>query len=168
MALLFVIEGTAAADKLGPAPTWWLIAATAVLGGAGFLVTFRSWTTVGAEGITICWGIGRGRTYPWKEIRWIDVRDGSNAMETSRAVRMFLASGRRRSLPGLMHSDTYPAPDFDEQFHRVVNWWELSTDPADRVQPRKQFRDRLTPTVVGIVLTLLITVVVGLVVLAQS
>ncbi|MFB7615099.1 hypothetical protein [Kitasatospora sp. NPDC056181] len=168
MAFLFVVEGTAAAYKLGPAPTWCLIAVTAVLGGAGFLLTFRSWTTVGAEGITICWGIGRGRTYPWKEIRWIDVRDGSTAKETSRVVRMFLASGRRRSLPGLMHSDTYPSPDFDEQFHRVVNWWELSTDPADRVQPQKQARDRLTPTVVGIVLGLLITVVVGLVVLSQS
>ncbi|GGV03942.1 hypothetical protein GCM10010211_83980 [Streptomyces albospinus] len=53
-------------------------------------------------------------------------------------------------------------------FRRVVDWWELNTDQAARVQPQKQMRDRLTPTAVGVILSLLISVAVVVVVAERS
>ncbi|MEV6975585.1 hypothetical protein [Kitasatospora sp. NPDC093806] len=166
---VFALQGFLAATKLGPVGTAWLLGGTAVLAALGFWVTLRCWTTVGPAGITICWGFGRGRTYPWQEIRWIDVREtkaqgGSNIL----TARMFLAGGRRRGLPALQHSDTYPSPDFEVDVQRVVNWWELSTDPTTRIRPPKQFRDRITPTVAGILVGLLISAVGLLAVLANA
>jgi Protein of unknown function (DUF2581). len=139
-----------------------------VLAGLGLCVVLRSWTTVGVAGITICWGIGRGRTYSWQEIQWIDVRETKSGYGRTLVARITLADGRRRSLPALQHSTQYPDPDFHVDFQRVVNWWKLSTDPAARFQPPKRLRNRLTPTVVGLILGLLITVIIGLVVIVEG
>ncbi|MFB7620553.1 hypothetical protein [Kitasatospora sp. NPDC056181] len=163
--VVLVVEAAAAFTRLGAVGFAWLTGGSIVLLAPVVLLSYRSWSRVGADGITICWGLGRGRTYPWHEIRWIDVRESKGQSSSSYAVRMFLESGRRRSLPGLYRSDAHPAPDFDEQFQRVVNWWELSTDPAARVRPSKQFRDRLTPAVLGLALVFVPVAVVAAVVL---
>ncbi|MGK5548159.1 hypothetical protein ACSNOH_26015 [Streptomyces sp. URMC 127] len=168
MAVLLAVEGAAAIVQLGATGFYWLLGGTAVIVGLCFLIAFRSWTTVGAAGITICWGFGRGRTHPWHEIRWIDVRETKAEYGVARVARITLANGRRRSLPALQHSDTYPRPDFDVDFRRVVNWWELSTDQAARVRPPLRKRDRVSPMALGLLLGLLITVVVVAVVVMQG
>ncbi|MGV9268539.1 hypothetical protein ACWDRR_28170 [Kitasatospora sp. NPDC003701] len=169
LGVLLVAQGALAVFRLGAVGFFWMVGGTAAIVGPALLISRRCWSSVGAAGITICWGIGRrGRTYPWQEIRWIDVRETKSQYGSSFAVRMTMVGGKRRTLPGLQHSDTYPAPDFDEQFHRVVNWWELSTDQAARVRPPKQLRDRLTPTVAGVVAGILIAVVTGLVFAARG
>ncbi|THA51669.1 hypothetical protein [Streptomyces sp. A1136] len=157
--VLVVVEGVTAFVRVGAVGFCWMVGGTIALLAPLVLLSRRSWSRVGADGITICWGLGHGRTYPWHEIQWIDVRETKGQGSSSHAVRMFLSGGRRRSLPGLYRSDMHPAPDFDEQFQRVVNWWELSTDQTARVRPSEQFRDRLTPTVVGLVGTIAIVVV---------
>jgi hypothetical protein len=149
--VVLVVEGFAAFVSLGRVGFCWLVGGTIALLAPLLLLSSRSWSKVGADGITICWGFGRGRTYPWHEIRWIDVRETQGQGSSSYAVRVFLLGGRRRSLPGLYRSGMHPAPDFDVQFQRVVDWWELSTDQAARVRPPERFRDRLTPAVVGLV-----------------
>ncbi|MFI1968892.1 hypothetical protein BLA24_24095 [Streptomyces cinnamoneus] len=167
--VVLVVEGFAAFVKLGAVGFSWLTGGSIALLAPLLLLSSRSWSRVGADGITICWGLGHGRTYPWHEIRWIDVRETKGQGSSSYAVRIFLEGGRRRSLPGLYRSDMHPAPDFDEQFQRVVNWWELSTDQTARVRPPKQFRDRLTPTVIGLVVVpvaFVVVAVVALVILA--
>jgi hypothetical protein len=156
-----VVEGVLAFFRLGVVGFCWLLGGTAAFVGLGISMVLRSWTTVGAAGITICWGIGRSRTYSWQEIRWIDVRETKSQYGTSLVARITLTDGRRRSLPALQHSTRYPDPHFHADFQRVVNWWELSTDPAARFQPPKRLRNRLTPTLVGLILGLLI---IGLVV----
>lgn len=168
LGLVLVVEGVWAFLRLGVVGFCWLLGGTAALAGLGMAMARRSWTTVGATGITICWGIGRGRTYPWQEIRWIDVRETKSQYGTSLAARITLADGRRRSLPGLQHSAQYPDPDFQADFRRVVSWWELNTDPAARFQPPKRLWNRLTPTAVGLILGLLITVIIGLVVIVEG
>ncbi|MFF4220587.1 hypothetical protein [Streptomyces nondiastaticus] len=162
------VEGAAAAAELGAVGFYWLLGGTVVIVGLCLLLALRSWTTVGAAGITICWGFGRGRTHPWHEVRWIDVRETKAEYGVARMARITLADGRRRSLPGLMHSDTYPRPDFDVDFQRVVNWWELSTDQAVRFQPPRRLRDRLSPTALGVILGILISVVVIAIAVVQS
>ncbi|GII57931.1 hypothetical protein Pth03_63200 [Planotetraspora thailandica] len=139
----------------------WLFGLTAALVGIGISMALRSRTTVGAVGITISRGLGRGRTYPWQKIQWIDVRETKSQYGTSLTARITLTDGRRRSLPALQHSTWYPDPDFQVDFQRVVNWWELSTDPAARFQPPKKLRNRLTPPVVGLILGLLTVVVIA-------
>ncbi|MFF2040553.1 hypothetical protein ACFVVX_09015 [Kitasatospora sp. NPDC058170] len=166
MLVVLAVEGVVAARRLGPAGSVWLLVGTVALVVPALYSTLRCWTTVGPAGITICWGFGRGRTYSWQEVQWIDVRETSSAAGTSEAARIILRSGRRRALPGLYRSDLYPAPDFDEQLQRVVDRWEASTDPAARVQPPKRLRDRLKPGVAGAVVGILIAVVIGLVVVA--
>ncbi|WP_327681818.1 hypothetical protein [Kitasatospora sp. NBC_00458] len=150
---VFVAQGAFAAYRLGPVGGAWLIGGTIALLAPFAYSTVRCWSAVGPAGITVCWGFGRGRTYPWHEIRWIDVRTTTNRGSESLAARMFLTSGRRRALPGLQHSDLYPDPDFDVDFRRVVNWWELNTDEASRVRPPRSLRDRLTPTVLAVLVT---------------
>ena len=135
----------------------------------GLCLAFRSWTRVGPAGITICWGLGRrGRTYPWREIRWIDVRETDSRNGTSRAARITLADGRRRSLPALRHTGVYPQPTFDADFGRVVRWWKLNTDPAARYLPPDTVLSRRAPTVLGVILVLLIAGSVVLVVANQG
>lgn len=160
LGLGLVIEGAVSFSGLGVVGACWLLGGTVLLVGLGISMMLRSSTTVGAAGITICWGIGRGRTHPWHEIRWIDVRETKNNHGTARVARITLANGRRRSLPALQDSTQYPDPDFPVNFQRVVTWWEFSTDPAARVQPPKRVRHWVTPQVAGLILGVLITVVV--------
>ncbi|GLY88105.1 hypothetical protein Airi02_060340 [Actinoallomurus iriomotensis] len=168
LGLLLVVEGVFAFIRLGAVGFCCLLAGTALLVGLGISMARRSWTTVGAAGVTICWGIGRGRTYSWQEIRWVDVRETKSQYGTSLSARITLANGRRRSLPALQHSSQYPDPDFDVDFRQVVDWWKLNTDPAARFEPPKRWWSRLTPTAVGFILGLLITVVIVLVVIAMG
>ncbi|MFC5663000.1 hypothetical protein ACFP3U_08380 [Kitasatospora misakiensis] len=161
--VLLAVQGFAAGRGLGLVGFLWLAGATLALSGLGLWVTVRSWSAVGPEGITISWGFGRGRSYPWERIRWIDVRTVEAQGSTTSQVRMFLAGGRRRTLPGLLHSDLYPSPDFDEQYYRVRNWWALSTEASARVEPRRRPRDRLTPTVAGVVAGLAISAVAAVI-----
>ncbi|MFK0296373.1 hypothetical protein ACIQU6_38690 [Streptomyces sp. NPDC090442] len=51
------------------------------------------------------------------------MRETKDQNGTALAARITLASGRRRSLPGLQHSNLYPFPEFHVDFQRVVNWW---------------------------------------------
>jgi hypothetical protein len=168
LGLGLVVEAAFAFFRLGVVGFCWLLGGTAVFVGLGISVVLRSWTTVGAAGITICWGIGRGRTYSWQEIRWIDVRETKSQYGTSLSARITLADGRRRSLPALQHSTRYPDPDFQADFRRIVNWWKSNTDPAARFEPPKRLRYRLSPTVVGLILGLLIMVIVGFFVLVEG
>ena len=72
-----VVAGIPAVFRVGNTVglCWVFGLGTAVSSVANFIV-FRSWTRVGSAGITICRGIGRrGRTYPWQEIRWVDIRE---------------------------------------------------------------------------------------------
>ncbi len=166
--LVLAVQGFAAGRGLGLEGFLWLAGGTLALSGLGLWVTLRSWSGVGPEGITICWGFGRGRTYPWDRIRWIDVRTVTSQGSTTEQVRVFVAGGRRRALPGLLRSDLYPSPDFDEQYYRVRNWWELSTEPSARVEPGRRPRDRIGATAVGVVLGLALTAAVTAVVLLRS
>ena len=168
LGLGLAVEGALAFFQLGVVGFCWLLGGTAAFVGLGISMVLRSRTTVGAAGITICWGLGRGRTHPWQEIRWIDVRETKSQYGTSLSARITLEDGRRRSLPALQHSTRYPDPDFHVDFRQVVNRWKSNTDPAARFQPPERLRNRLTPTAVGFILGLLITVVVGLVVIVEG
>ncbi|MFF2545208.1 PH domain-containing protein [Kitasatospora sp. NPDC058063] len=148
--------------RLGLTPMLLLVAGTLLLAVPGRASARRCWSRVDAEGITVCWGFGRGRTYSWQEIRWIDVRETTGFGTGTRAARLHTVDGRRRSLPALQSSTFYPSSDFDVDFRRVVNWWKHSTDPSRRVPPQHQARDRMTPRTIGV----LGTVVLGLVVFA--
>ncbi|MFE4362244.1 PH domain-containing protein [Kitasatospora sp. NPDC001261] len=152
-------------ERLGLVPTLLIVAGTLVIAVPSRFATMRCWSRVGADGITLCWGLGRGRTYSWQQIAWIDVREtkGFGMSEGTRAARIHTVDGRRRSLPALQSSTFYPSADFDTDFRRVVNWWELSTEPGERVRPGAQVRDRLTPVKVG----LLASVVLGAVILVD-
>ncbi|TQF06253.1 hypothetical protein E6W39_33600 [Kitasatospora acidiphila] len=168
MSVLFALQGILVAPRLGLTGACWVLGGTVALVVASVYVSSRSWTTVGAAGITICWGFGSGKTYSWDEIRWIDVRETGSQSGTTYAPRIFLQNGRRRSLPGLAHNALYPYPDFETDFQRVVNWWELSAGQEARTPPPKQLRDRVSPGVLGVVLGLVITVVVIAAVFAQG
>jgi hypothetical protein len=163
-----LIEGVYAYLRLGVVGFCWLLVGTAVVVGLVISLMRRSWTRVGAAGITICWGIGRGRTYSWQEIRWIGVHETKSQYGTSLVARITLANGKRRSLPALQHSTKYPDPNFQVDFRRVVDWWESNTDPAARFEPPKRLRNRLTPTTAGFILGLLITVIVCVVVVVAA
>ncbi|MFD5465643.1 hypothetical protein ACFWIQ_22820 [Kitasatospora sp. NPDC127059] len=150
--------------RSGPVFMAWSLASVVVLFVPVYYSSWRGWSRVGPDGVTICWGFGAGRTYSWQEIRWVDVREtplnsvaGSGG--TARAARIFTTSGRRRSLPGLAWSPMYPAEDFDVNVGRVRDWWESCTEEAQRVRPARQLRDRLTPTKAAIIAVVLIMVV---------
>ncbi|WP_330458637.1 PH domain-containing protein [Streptomyces sp. NBC_00820] len=167
LGIVLAIQGFRALRGLSTVAFSCLTGAIVVLWAVGFFSTIRSRTTVGADGITIYWGIGRARRHPWHEIRWIDVRETKSNYGPIRTARITLADGRRRSLPGLTHSNLHPSPDFAVDFQRVVNWWELSTDRSERVQPPKRPRDRMSPQVAGVLIGLVATAVVALVVFVR-
>ena len=159
-----VLIGRVIIGHVGAVGLCLLAGLTAAVLGLGIGAARRSWTRVGPAGITICWGIGRrGRTFPWQEIRWIDVWESRGA-HMGRAARMTLANGRRLRLPALASTSAYPQPTFPEDFRRVLAWWEFSTDPAARFQPRLTLRTRLAPYMFGVAIALL---VVAGVVIAQ-
>ncbi|MEU4587950.1 PH domain-containing protein [Kitasatospora aureofaciens] len=154
--------------NLGAWPTFWMVLVTVALCVPAAVLSWRSWSRVGADGVSVCWGFGRGRTYPWQEIRWVDVRETRSNGSMAYAARVFLTDGRRRSLPGLQSSRLYPSADFDTDFQRLVNWWEYSTHPTQRVKPAKRLRDRVTPTVAGVLLGFLTSAVILVVVILQQ
>ncbi|WP_145911124.1 PH domain-containing protein [Kitasatospora viridis] len=112
-----------------------VLAGTGVVLGLWHLATSRARTTVGAAGITVSHGIGRGRTYGWQEVRWVDAAAFVELKEPAEVARITLANGRRRTLPGLSRSRRYPDSGFAADLRRVVGWWELRTLPASRIQP---------------------------------
>ncbi|MEU4294251.1 hypothetical protein AB0E63_39035 [Kribbella sp. NPDC026596] len=141
----------------------WLVGVTAVYVGGGIGAAFRSWTTVGPAGISTCWGLGRrGRTHPWQEIRWLDIRQTNTRAGTILAARITLADGRRRSLPALRDGGMYPQPTFHADFRQVRKWWELSTDPATRFPLPDKSPSRVPRTVLAVILILLIPTAVVL------
>jgi hypothetical protein len=162
LGLGLVVEGGLTFTRLGLAASCWLLGGTVALVALGISLSLRSETTVGAAGITISSGIGRGRSYPWQAIRWIDVRETESQYGPVLAARITLADGRRRTLPALQHSPRYPDPDFRADVQRVIDRWEASTDPAARFRPPERLRNRVTPQVVGLVLGVLITIVIAL------
>ncbi|WP_158710329.1 PH domain-containing protein [Streptomyces sp. NRRL F-5126] len=113
----------------------WTLGGTVVAAGLGFLFALSSRTEVGAAGITIRRGFGHGRTYPWREIRWIEVRESRGQQGSALAVRITLANGRRRILPAIHRSRLYPGPHFELHYAKVVGWWRAKTEPAARIQP---------------------------------
>ncbi|MFJ9444521.1 hypothetical protein ACIRRH_21965 [Kitasatospora sp. NPDC101235] len=158
--LALAVETVIGYVKLGAFGMTLLLAGTVLIAVPAWILVLRSWSRVGADGITVNWGLGSGRTYAWQEVRWIDVRETKGNGTATYAARIHLAGGRRRSLPGLSSSTMYPGRNFEADFRRLLDWWKHSTDPAQRVQPQKQFRDRLTPTVVGVVLALVLIPVI--------
>lgn len=156
---MVALEAAGAADDLG-AWLYWLLGLAAVWNVFNIVMRLRSSTVVDATGITIRRGIGRGRTYAWEDIRWVDVRDSEGEGVRVRDARITLSNGRRRRLPGLHDSTLFPARDFDDVYRQVVNWWEMSTDPAMRGQPSWVMPASLAPTALGVVLGLLVTVVI--------
>ncbi len=166
--LILVLQLAVGSWKLGAVGTFWIVFGTLALGVPAFVVSWRSWSRVGVDGITINWGVGRGRTHPWHEVRWVDVRETKGNGSTAYAARIHLTRGRRRSLPGLQTSAIYPAADFDVNFQRLVNWWEFSTDATQRVEPAKQLRDRVSPTMLGVLLGLVLCAVIVVIVILQQ
>ncbi|MFG2916895.1 PH domain-containing protein [Kitasatospora sp. NPDC048298] len=123
--------------------------------------TLRSWTRVGADGITVNRGFGSGRTYPWQQIAWVEVRRYPAGDSFSYALRIHLADGRRRLLPGLAADKYHSAAEFMANADQVFDWWEQSTDPARRVAPRVRLRNKVSTTlVVGLLLSGLLAAVI--------
>ncbi|MFE0460697.1 hypothetical protein ACFW1A_15760 [Kitasatospora sp. NPDC058965] len=119
----------------------WISGAIVLFGaGAGYLA-FRASTTVDTAGITITW-FGSGRSYPWQEIQWIDVREVPGGAGAGYTARIHLRNGRRRNLPGLQHSELYPSPNFGTNLQQLNDWWYARSLPAGRIRPQPKFRDR--------------------------
>ncbi|MET8546084.1 PH domain-containing protein [Kitasatospora sp. NPDC004799] len=118
------------------------------------LAALRSWSRVGADGITVCRGFGPGRTYAWEEIRWIGVRRYDAPGATNHAVRIHLADGRRRSLPGLSTDGRRRTASFAANCHQVQAWWEQSTEPDRRIEPSARTWSGSPALAVGVPLAL--------------
>lgn len=144
---------------LGLGPMVLLVGGTVVLAAASRLLSMRYWSRVGTDGVTICWGFGRGRTYSWQQISWIDVSEIQGRGAPTRVARIHTTDGRRHWMSTVMASDLHPSEDFDADFRRVVDWWKHSTSPSLRVLPEKKFRDRLTPVRTAVLCTVVLAVV---------
>lgn len=157
-----VVEAAFTLFRMGFGWFCWLFGGTLVVVAACAALARRSVTTVGADGITVGWGLGQGRTYHWHDIRWLYVWQQDAGLGSASTVRMILTDGRHRSLTGLASSSVYPNPDFHHDFARVVQWWEASTDPAERFQPPPKLRHRVSPQILGLVIGLVVSVAVVL------
>ncbi|MFI6151207.1 hypothetical protein ACIBCA_00715 [Kitasatospora sp. NPDC051170] len=155
-AVLITLEGVFAAIKLGVPGLVFVVGLTVLLAVPAMYLSYRSWTSVGRAGITLYWGFGQGRTYPWHEVQWIDVRETKSRSSSSYAARIHLPTGKRRTLPGVASSGMYPNPNFGQQYQQVVQWWEYSTHPGSRVQPPQKIRDKVSPQVIGVIVGLVL------------
>jgi hypothetical protein len=159
--LVLIGIGVFRARQLGVEGLSILVGGSIVALALSLVAAFRSWTRVGPEGITTCWGVGRrGHTYPWREIRWVDVKEYNGS---SYAARITVANGRRRSLPALRHTAVYPQPTFHADFQLLLQWWYRSTDPSTRFLPPMSRLLRWTPVISGFVLILLVALTLLLV-----
>jgi hypothetical protein len=149
--------------RVGFVGSCWILGATVALFGLGFVLTRRSRTTVGAEGISISWGFGRGRRYPWADIRWIEVNETRGRTGTVQTVRITLADSRRRSLPALANSAMYPDGHFELNVARVMTRWRANTTGESRYRPPEKWYQRLSPNAWGYLVGAVILVVVLLV-----
>ncbi len=148
------VAGTRVGRDFGAADLAWAIGGTAALALPSLLLRER-WSTVGPAGITFHRPLARrGRTYPWHEIRWLEVYGTDRRFGEFRTLQVHFADGRSRFLNGLVQDRTHSSPGFDADVRRVRNWWELSTDPAGRVRPAKKFLDLPTSQLVGLVVLL--------------
>ncbi|MFJ4185158.1 PH domain-containing protein [Kitasatospora sp. NPDC089509] len=143
----------------GPGPIVLLVGGTVLLFAAGRLVGMRYWVRVDAEGITVNWGLGRGRTYSWQQISWIDVAEISGRGRTTRVARIHTTDGRRHWLSALVASGFEPSDDFDAEVRQVIDRWRHCTEPSRRVRPEKRFQDRITPLWIGMAGTAVLAVV---------
>lgn len=112
-----------------------MIGAMAVLFAVLLTLYRRSWTAVGEDGIRIYRGLGRVRSYPWREIRWIAERRQRNQGGESTSVRITLVDGRRRTLPGLHSNVVFPDPHFELKLAQVRAPWERHADESFRIGP---------------------------------
>ncbi|MFE4515720.1 PH domain-containing protein [Kitasatospora sp. NPDC056783] len=151
--MIVTVELVAGRGKfdLGLGPMILLVGGTVALVAGSRLVALRSWVRVGADGVTICRGLGRGRTYPWEQIAWLDVAEFRGRGGTvTRVARIHTTEGRRRWLSTLTNSDLSTSESFDSDVRRVADWWKHSTRADRRVQPEKRLRDRITPMRAGV------------------
>ncbi|MFG2918264.1 hypothetical protein ACGF0D_35930 [Kitasatospora sp. NPDC048298] len=158
-----VVTAELLADRMkfhfGPGPMILVVGGTVLLVAASRLIVMRYLVRVDADGVTISWGLGRGRTYSWQEISWIDASEIQGRGTTTRVARIHTTDGRRHWLSTLVTSGFNPLEDFDGDFRRVVGRWKHSTSASRRVRPEKQFRDRITPTKFAVVGTVVFAVV---------
>ncbi|MFE6868513.1 hypothetical protein ACFVFS_18340 [Kitasatospora sp. NPDC057692] len=148
------IAVTRAVYDLGATTVLWMIGGVAVL-AVPRLLARDAWSTVGPEGITIRGSYGRrARSHPWTDVRWIEVYELDHRFGNYRTLQIHFADGRSRFLSGLIQDRTHPSPDFDEQVHRVRNWWRLSTDPAARVRPPERLLGLPTSQLVALIVLL--------------
>ncbi|MFC9084034.1 PH domain-containing protein [Streptomyces sp. NPDC057062] len=119
--LICVLQGVFFLRDTNTVTASWVSGTLLPLSGMSLLLMRRSQTTVGTDGITINWGMGRGRTHPWDQIQWIDIRETRTNSGTVHTARTTLTSGRHRALPALSHTNPYPLPDFDTDVQRVIN-----------------------------------------------
>lgn len=162
--LAFVaIELALSVVRLGFVGSCWVLGGTVVLAGLIFVSLRRSWTVVGAEGISTSWGFGRGRTYPWADIRWVEVRETRSQTGSTQTVRITLADNRRRSLPALANSAIYPDAHFELNVARIMTRWRANTTDASRYRPPEKRYQRLSPNAWGYLIGAVILVVVLLV-----
>ncbi|MFJ9447339.1 PH domain-containing protein [Kitasatospora sp. NPDC101235] len=161
--LLMVITAEVLAGRMkfhfGPGLMILLVGGTVLLVAGSRLIAMRYLVRVNADGVTVSWGLGRGRTYSWQQISWIDVSEIQGRGTTTRVARIHTTDGRRHWLSTLVTSGFNPSEDFDADFRRVVDWWKHSTSPSRRVRPEKQFRDKITPTKIGVVGTVVFAVI---------
>ncbi|MBC2873911.1 MULTISPECIES: PH domain-containing protein [Streptomyces] len=139
----------------------WLLGVAVVVVGGSLFVALRSRTVVGAAGVTVSWGVGRGRTHPWHEIRSVDLCESGSGDRPSLSVRITLSSGWQRSLPGLRRGSWYPAPELETDYRRITDWWELGTEGGTRVGTAGRRRDRLWRALPVIGLAVLVSAAVA-------
>lgn len=160
MAVGLFVETVVSSLEFSAVAVGWLVGGTIAFAGLNFVRMRGCRTTVGAAGITISSGFGRGRTHPWPEVRWVGVHQGSGRFGGYSTLQVTFGNGRTRSLPALQRSSLYPDPDFDASCQEVIAWWEASTDPSTRFRPRGNWLYRKSPEQIGRLLGLAIGAVI--------
>jgi hypothetical protein len=165
---VLVAELAFSESRMGFVGFCWMLGGTVALIGLGIVPLRRSRTAVGAEGISVSWGFGRGRTYRWADIRWVEVHETRSRNGTAQSLRITLADSRRRSLPALQNSAMYPDPEFDLNVARIKSRWRANTAEASRFKPPEKWRQRRSPTTWGYLIGVAIMVAVVLGVLITT